>query len=224
MCIKLAQCRHISRLVECELSQPLSRWWIVSAWCDGRRVQFTDISKNILLYFQWKFKTDEVCPGWDLYPVVFDWSRRCVRPYVVDRLIRSTDFFLFHKIFLGFLTTAVRSCFFFCLRIFGTDSWITIFFVFSCHFQWIAGQWEHCSTTCGLHGVQYRELYCVPQAVLNKMLFQNNGTIIDDPWKHMVNPNKCSGITPVMKRPCNQFPCFSYWTYGEWSQVRSHYV
>jgi hypothetical protein len=35
----------------------------------------------------------------------------------------------------------------------------------------------------------------------------------------MVNPRKCSGITPLTKRPCNRIPCFSYWTYGEWSQV-----
>ncbi|CAH1372937.1 unnamed protein product [Tenebrio molitor] len=89
---------------------------------------------------------------------------------------------------------------------------------FDCHFQWVSGKWEPCSSTCGLEGVQYRELYCVPHAVLNKIISQNNSTLIEEPWRHMVNPRKCSGITPLTKRPCNRIPCFSYWTYGEWSQ------
>ncbi|XP_019875502.2 A disintegrin and metalloproteinase with thrombospondin motifs 2 [Aethina tumida] len=89
---------------------------------------------------------------------------------------------------------------------------------FECNFQWIAGEWEPCSKTCGLHGVQFRELYCVPNHVLNVILFKHNGTVMKDPWKHMVNPAKCPDTKPISMRSCNQFPCEIDWSFGEWSQ------
>lgn len=88
-----------------------------------------------------------------------------------------------------------------------------------CNFQWIAGEWEPCSKTCGLNGVQFRELYCVPNHVLNVILFKHNGTVMKDPWKHMVNPAKCPDTKPISMRSCNQFPCEIDWNFGEWSQV-----
>ncbi|XP_015839228.1 A disintegrin and metalloproteinase with thrombospondin motifs 2 isoform X1 [Tribolium castaneum] len=84
---------------------------------------------------------------------------------------------------------------------------------FDCHFQWVPGTWEFCSATCGLTGVQQREIYCVPQAMLNKI------ASVNETWRYMVNPTKCLGVSPLSKRPCNRIPCESYWTYGEWSQV-----
>ncbi|KAJ8962091.1 hypothetical protein NQ318_018045 [Aromia moschata] len=71
---------------------------------------------------------------------------------------------------------------------------------FGCSIQWIAGEWEPCTTSCGNNGVQHRELYCVPNSVLNEILFKHNGTT-KYPWVHMVNPNKCSGMKPSSERP-----------------------
>lgn len=81
------------------------------------------------------------------------------------------------------------------------------------------GQWEPCSATCGTKGVQHREIYCVPKSVLTKLSFRHNGTVLDQPWKYMVNPNRCFDMSPLTEQYCNRIPCRSYWTFGEWSQV-----
>ncbi|XP_018568687.1 A disintegrin and metalloproteinase with thrombospondin motifs 3 [Anoplophora glabripennis] len=88
---------------------------------------------------------------------------------------------------------------------------------FGCNFQWIAGEWEPCTKSCGTIGMQSRELYCVPSSVLNEALFKYNG-VVTNPWLNMVNPKKCPGIKPPPQRPCNRIPCPSYWTFGEWSE------
>nr|XP_023012817.1 A disintegrin and metalloproteinase with thrombospondin motifs 2-like [Leptinotarsa decemlineata] len=88
---------------------------------------------------------------------------------------------------------------------------------FGCTFEWISGEWEPCSTTCGTLGMQHREIYCVPKSIVTTVLLQFNGTVTN-PWRYMVNPNRCSRSKPSTVRPCNRKPCFSYWTFGEWSQ------
>ena len=52
---------------------------------------------------------------------------------------------------------------------------------FACDFHWMADQWEHCTTSCGLKGVQSRQIYCIPSK-------QN---ITDQLWAHLVDPKKC---------------------------------
>lgn len=89
---------------------------------------------------------------------------------------------------------------------------------FDCNFEWVAGEWEPCSTTCGTSGIQYRELYCLPKSVLTKLNRHNGNATLKSPWKYMVSPNKCSGMAPQSMRFCNRKPCFSYWSFGEWSE------
>ncbi|KAG5863326.1 A disintegrin and metalloproteinase with thrombospondin motifs 2, partial [Gonioctena quinquepunctata] len=86
-----------------------------------------------------------------------------------------------------------------------------------CSFEWISGDWEPCSTSCGTLGLQHREIYCIPNSVLTIVLLQFNGTVTE-PWRYMVNPNRCSNSKPTTLRPCNRIPCFSYWTFDDWSQ------
>ncbi|CAH1108058.1 unnamed protein product, partial [Psylliodes chrysocephalus] len=84
---------------------------------------------------------------------------------------------------------------------------------FSCNFKWFTAEWEPCSTSCGTLGVQHREIYCLPNSVIE----ETNGTI-SQPWRYMANPNRCGGIKSVSMRSCNRKPCFSYWTFGNWTQ------
>lgn len=85
---------------------------------------------------------------------------------------------------------------------------------FSCNFKWVPGKWEPCSATCGISGIQFRELYCVPSSIIS---YAEN----DDPWKYMVNPRKCTGHQPTTVRPCNRIPCFHYWEFSEWAECSS---
>ncbi|CAG9838524.1 unnamed protein product [Diabrotica balteata] len=88
---------------------------------------------------------------------------------------------------------------------------------FSCSFTWVPGQWEPCTTSCGTLGVQHRETYCLSQSVLADL--KGN---ITTPWRYMANPNRCSGENkPQILRSCNRKPCFSYWTFGNWTQCSS---
>ena len=68
---------------------------------------------------------------------------------------------------------------------------------FPCDFQWVADKWEHCTTSCGMNGVQSRQIYCVPSA-------QN---ITDQLWAHLVDPKKCrtdeDGNTQVNENKCH---------------------
>lgn len=94
----------------------------------------------------------------------------------------------------------------------------------SCNFLWIAGEWEPCSATCGTTGVQNRELYCVPQSILNAVVYSNNDTVLQEPWRYMVSPAKCPGAKPLDVQSCNRTPCVSFWVYDEWSEVRAHFI
>ncbi|KRT82338.1 hypothetical protein AMK59_3927 [Oryctes borbonicus] len=89
---------------------------------------------------------------------------------------------------------------------------------YSCNFYWVAGLWEPCSRTCGSFGVQFREVYCVPQSIGSVTFDSSSITNISDPWNYMVSPSKCGGMPPVTARPCNRIPCPVDWNYSEWSQ------
>lgn len=90
---------------------------------------------------------------------------------------------------------------------------------FRCDFEWVVGEWEPCSATCGTKGVQHREIYCVPKSVLNKFAKRRNATVLVEPWKFMVNPKRCFDMSPLTEQYCNRIPCPTYWTFSEWSQV-----
>lgn len=92
-------------------------------------------------------------------------------------------------------------------------------FFCSCDFHWISGNWEPCSASCGDKGIQNREIYCVPSSLLNKILYENNGTVINNIWNFMVSPKKCSGVKPHAVKPCNRIPCIHHWVSGQWSEV-----
>jgi len=80
----------------------------------------------------------------------------------------------------------------------------------SCDFVWVPAEWEGCTATCGSHGMQEREAFCVHNRTRN-----NN-----PPWQHMVDPEQCQmGIKPETTRPCNRVPCPAHWVSGNWSQV-----
>ncbi|CAG9769262.1 unnamed protein product [Ceutorhynchus assimilis] len=88
---------------------------------------------------------------------------------------------------------------------------------FGCKFEWIAGEWEPCSATCGSSGVQYREMYCIPNSIL-QTFDEADTTLPVNIWKHMVNPRKCTGIAPSNLKACNRIPCLYYWGYSEWTE------
>ena len=52
---------------------------------------------------------------------------------------------------------------------------------FPCDFHWVADKWEYCTTSCGLNGVQSRQIYCIP----------SKENITDQLWAHLVDPKKC---------------------------------
>ncbi|XP_017773383.1 PREDICTED: A disintegrin and metalloproteinase with thrombospondin motifs 3-like [Nicrophorus vespilloides] len=90
--------------------------------------------------------------------------------------------------------------------------------VFSCNFVWYPGMWEPCSAMCGSSGIQMRELYCLPQSMLEEA---TNGSNKDEPWRFMVKPDKCGDLKPNQQRQCYRRPCPSYWEYGQWSECSS---
>lgn len=87
----------------------------------------------------------------------------------------------------------------------------------SCEFQWYPGDWEPCSATCGSHGLQNREIYCIPNSVSSypEVVDKACKTV----WKYIMNPNKCSGTPPSNTRACNRVPCVYNWQFTEWSEV-----
>lgn len=80
---------------------------------------------------------------------------------------------------------------------------------FGCEARWVTGPWEHCSTTCGPHGVQEREVACVtlPQAD------SANWTA------GIVDPERCSATPmPEAVRECLREPCPAHWMPLGWGQ------
>ncbi|KAL1491581.1 hypothetical protein ABEB36_012156 [Hypothenemus hampei] len=84
---------------------------------------------------------------------------------------------------------------------------------FGCDFQWISGEWEPCSTTCGFQGIQHREVYCIPSAMISTNIY-NVSTLL----KYLVSPNKCTAQPPSTSRPCNRMPCLYNWEFSPWSE------
>lgn len=72
---------------------------------------------------------------------------------------------------------------------------------FACTYRWRAGEWEHCTHTCGSNGTQMRPVHCVP---INET-------------KTVVPPNLCQDGKPEESRSCNRIPCASLWFIDEWS-------
>ncbi|KAK0097204.1 hypothetical protein PV326_002939 [Microctonus aethiopoides] len=86
---------------------------------------------------------------------------------------------------------------------------------FSCEFKWIAADWEECTKTCGAHGIQQRQIYCVHSSFSdNQVTNENKDTV----YRAMLPPNICqSSHPPETKRECNRFPCRGDWIFTNWS-------
>ncbi|XP_067139893.1 A disintegrin and metalloproteinase with thrombospondin motifs 3-like [Centruroides vittatus] len=72
----------------------------------------------------------------------------------------------------------------------------------SCTFRWLTREWEPCTHTCGMYGIQNREIHCV---------LTNNTKII-------IPPNFCLETKPSDTKSCNRVLCPSEWIMGSWSQ------
>ncbi|KAF2368770.1 Thrombospondin type-1 (TSP1) repeat [Trinorchestia longiramus] len=74
---------------------------------------------------------------------------------------------------------------------------------FSCNVMWSESEWEHCSATCGSHGVQQRVVSCVA---------------VDEP-QVPIDPVYCPADSkPPQSRVCNQHPCPAYWHLSGWTE------
>ncbi|XP_015115584.1 A disintegrin and metalloproteinase with thrombospondin motifs 2 [Diachasma alloeum] len=87
--------------------------------------------------------------------------------------------------------------------------------VFSCDFKWIVGPWEGCTRTCGAHGIQQRQLYCVHSSFPFKNLTKENEIQV---YKSMLPPNLCKEhLQPDSQQNCNRIPCEGAWVFTNWS-------
>lgn len=82
---------------------------------------------------------------------------------------------------------------------------------FSCETAWVAGEWEHCSASCGKTGTKYREVFCLPKYA--------NRT--DQLWTNMVDVEHCTDPKQNNEEECNRFPCPRYWEEKEWTECSS---
>ncbi|XP_068213215.1 A disintegrin and metalloproteinase with thrombospondin motifs 3-like [Palaemon carinicauda] len=80
---------------------------------------------------------------------------------------------------------------------------------FGCEAKWMVGPWEHCSTTCGPHGVQERMVSCV---TLPHAHFKNWTEGIVDPLRCRDHPK------PKDTRPCRREACPAHWEPIGWSE------
>ncbi|XP_046598676.1 A disintegrin and metalloproteinase with thrombospondin motifs 3-like [Neodiprion lecontei] len=84
----------------------------------------------------------------------------------------------------------------------------------SCEFKWISGEWEECTATCGLTGIQHRQLYCVHVSVDVTKVSNDTAAII---YRDMLPPDRC-GPPPQAERECNRVPCQGRWLFSaDWS-------
>eukprot|EP00095_Tigriopus_kingsejongensis_P002760 maker-scaffold1543_size36305-snap-gene-0.8 protein:Tk02760 transcript:maker-scaffold1543_size36305-snap-gene-0.8-mRNA-1 annotation:"hypothetical protein D910_03831" len=79
---------------------------------------------------------------------------------------------------------------------------------FSCDFTWSSAHWEDCTHSCGVHGTQFRQTFCVPREV--------------NVWDHqigaaMVDPGHCRGDKPARSRECQRVPCRGGWVQVDWT-------
>lgn len=80
---------------------------------------------------------------------------------------------------------------------------------FGCETKWKAGPWEHCSATCGTHGVQHREVSCI---TLSDARGANRTDNIVDPRRCQDHPK------PVTTRECQREPCPAQWKPISWGE------
>lgn len=85
----------------------------------------------------------------------------------------------------------------------------------SCEFKWIPGEWEECTVTCGLNGVQHRQIYCVHVSINMTKISDENLPII---YREMLPPDRC-GPPPNSEQECNKIPCQGRWEFTDWSSV-----
>lgn len=83
---------------------------------------------------------------------------------------------------------------------------------FGCQAKWVTGPWEHCSTTCGPHGVQERIVSCV---TLPEADTANWTTGIVDPLRCSSDP------MPETERECLRDPCPANWMPIGWGECSS---
>ncbi|KAG7159640.1 A disintegrin and metalloproteinase with thrombospondin motifs 14-like 2, partial [Homarus americanus] len=83
---------------------------------------------------------------------------------------------------------------------------------FGCKAKWVTGPWEHCSTTCGPHGVQERTVSCV---TLPEADGTNRTTGIVDPLRCSTDP------MPEAQRECLRDPCPAHWSPSGWGECSS---
>ncbi|XP_068187014.1 A disintegrin and metalloproteinase with thrombospondin motifs 2-like [Antennarius striatus] len=74
----------------------------------------------------------------------------------------------------------------------------------SLRFIWVTGEWEECSTSCGLSGWQRRTVSCQ----------QTSGT---RQRQRPVHSKLCGEDRPDGRRVCNRLPCPASWRYGPWT-------
>ncbi|CAK6445182.1 unnamed protein product [Pipistrellus nathusii] len=70
--------------------------------------------------------------------------------------------------------------------------------------EWIMGEWEPCSQSCGRTGTQVRSVRCV-------QTLHNNTT-------RTVHTKHCNDARPESRRACNRELCPGRWRAGPWSQ------
>ncbi|XP_015258580.1 PREDICTED: A disintegrin and metalloproteinase with thrombospondin motifs 2-like [Cyprinodon variegatus] len=70
--------------------------------------------------------------------------------------------------------------------------------------QWVTGDWEACSASCGLTGWQRRWVSCQQESSSGKQ-------------QSSVNSKLCGDNRPESKQTCNRFPCPASWRTGPWT-------
>lgn len=104
------------------------------------------------------------------------------------------------------------------MKIYKSRNGFSIFLYFnSCEFKWIAADWEECTKTCGAHGIQQRQIYCVHSSFSDNQVTNDNKNTVH---RAMLPPNICQSYhPPETKRECNRFPCRGDWIFTNWSTV-----
>uniref|UniRef100_A0A8C5PGP1 A disintegrin and metalloproteinase with thrombospondin motifs 7 n=1 Tax=Leptobrachium leishanense TaxID=445787 RepID=A0A8C5PGP1_9ANUR len=75
-----------------------------------------------------------------------------------------------------------------------------------CPARWWVGEWQQCSSTCGINGVQRRTVLCIQRVGLDE--------------QRALQPTDCEHLSkPEASIPCKHaMPCHASWHQGNWSQ------
>ncbi|KAM8973091.1 A disintegrin and metalloproteinase with thrombospondin motifs 7 [Pelodytes ibericus] len=75
-----------------------------------------------------------------------------------------------------------------------------------CPPRWWVGEWQQCSTTCGIHGIQKRTVLCIQRVGLDE--------------QRALQTTDCEHLPkPEPRIPCkHHMPCLALWHQGNWSQ------